>query len=519
MVFSIFMQNQNENEQQEKQKFFPHIWQEAKDAFSSKKAWVLLVFFLVLLFIGGFVPVGKIPFLRNLAYAMGYTPDETQKISLLRALFSWNEHQKILRGELPDPDAVSIFGEGGGFLTAAGARAQNKLINMRAVNSSLARRGQAQDALRGSSYSAGAANTQQDTDVKITNTNVSAATQANAAKVGDVYFGQDASVIARDKRDGYNSVNTLKKIANPNIAGGSKGPDWFDRLVDKATRSDPGLANIAKNVDKNGMLAKIGEVRDQGNNKAQKDMYYAWLFGKTARRTPNPVLKKTLAAASFNGGEMPKSVFSASGFSGVGINPDDVIADMDDVAKYLAQDKDCQEAMKAVGNTVDVLKDQIFSGIRALRFPSTCADAQNNASAYTRQLQNINAQCKKVFDSYANDLRSQCGSLNPSLGKCDNTDNLSAHLAAFLSYCENEANKCTDPDPVARAQCVEQAKKISESDFSSDTGRDSASKQKKDSFGVDDNDNPVWGDDDPRHENGFVPQIGWGGKYWLGNNY
>ena len=104
------MSNQNENEQQEKQPLFLHLWQKTKDAFSSKKAWMLLVFFLVLLFIGGFVPVGKIPFLRNLAYAMGYTPDETQKISLLRALFSWNEHQKILRGELPDPDERTIFG-------------------------------------------------------------------------------------------------------------------------------------------------------------------------------------------------------------------------------------------------------------------------------------------------------------------------------------------------------------------------------------------------------------------------
>lgn len=512
------MSNQNENEQQEKPKLLPLLWQETKDAFHSKKAWALLVFFLLLLFVGGFVPVGKLPFLRNLAYAMGYTPDETQKISLLRALFSWNEHQKILRGELPDPNAVSVFGEGGGFLTAAGARAQNKLINMRAVNSSLAKRGKAQDKLQGSSYSSLAAGAQQEADVTIANTGVSAATQANAAKVGEVYFGQDVSVIARDKRDGYNSVNTLKKIANPNIAGGSKGEDWLGRLVDKATRSDPGLANIAKNVDKGGMLSKLGGVREQGNSKAQKDMYYAWLFGKTARRTPNPVLKKTLASAGFNGGEMPKSVFSASGFSGVGINPDDVIADMDSVDKYLKQDKECQEAMSIIGGQVKETKTKLFEQIKKLQFPATCDEAFE--SKYADILSGITKACELVHQAYQNDLGSKC-SIQGTAGNCGGTDVLAGRFNSYLNYCLEKQKECdTLVDTVEQDSCkqsIQKAEQFSSEECTPNCGSAAVSQAQQDTFHVDENGNPVRNPDNPRDEGGFLPQLDWSGSFWVGN--
>lgn len=512
------MSNQNENEQQEKPKLLPLLWQETKDAFHSKKAWALLVFFLLLLFVGGFVPVGKLPFLRNLAYAMGYTPDETQKISLLRALFSWNEHQKILRGELPDPNAVSVFGEGGGFLTAAGARAQNKLINMRAVNSSLAKRGKAQDKLQGSSYSSLASGAQQEADVTIANTGVSASTQANAAKVGEVYFGQDVSVIARDKRDGYNSVNTLKKIANPNIAGGSKGEDWLGRLVDKATRSDPGLANIAKNVDKGGMLSKLGGVREQGNSKAQKDMYYAWLFGKTARRTPNPVLKKTLASAGFNGGEMPKSVFSASGFSGVGINPDDVIADMDSVSKYLAQDKECQAAMGEIGKSVGAAKNNLFQKIKGLKFPTDCEEAFS--SSYGNDLVGITNACIDVRKAYTNTLGSKC-SIQGTAGSCEETGALSGRFNSYLQYCLDKQAECAALlDPVEQENCkqsIQKAEQFSSEECTPNCGAAAVSQAKQDTFHVDENGDPVRNPDNPRDEGGFIPQLDWSGSFWVGN--
>ncbi len=511
------MQNQNENEQQEKQPLFVHLWQETKDAFSSKKAWILLVFFLVLLFIGGFVPVGKIPFLRNLAYAMGYTPDETQKISLLRALFSWNEHQKILRGELPDPDAVSIFGEGGGFLTASAAKAQNKLINLRAVNSSLARKGQPQDVLKGSYYSFDTGENKKPSDIKIGNTKVSASTQANAVQTSEVYFGADASAITRDKTDGFNSVGTLQKIKNPNIAGA--GPnDWMGQLIDKATRSEPGLANIAKNVDKGGMLSKLGGVQELGNSRAHKDLYHAWLYGKTARRTPNPVLKKTLASASFDNTEMPKSVFSASGFSGVGINPDDVVADMDSVKKYLEQDKECQEAMSSVGQTVGDAKKNLFKKIKSLKFPADCEAAFS--SSYGNDLIGITNACIEVRKAYTNILGSKC-SIRGTAGNCEETGGLAGRFQSYLQYCQDKQKECSSLlDPVEQENCkqsIQKAEQFSSESCTPNCGAAAVSQAQQDTFHVDENGDPVRNQDNPRDEGGFVPQLDWSGSFWMGN--
>lgn len=513
------MQNQNENEQQEKQPLFLHLWQETKDAFSSKKAWMLLVFFLVLLFIGGFVPVGKIPFLRNLAYAMGYTPDETQKISLLRALFSWNEHQKILRGELPDPDALSIFGEGGGFLTASAAKAQNKLINLRAVNSSLARKGQPQDVLKGSYYSFDTGENKKPSDIKIGNTKVSASTQANAVQTSEVYFGADASAITRDKTDGFNSVGTLKKIKNPNIAGA--GPDdWMGRLVDKATRSDPGLSNIAKNIDKGGMLSKLGGVQELGNSRAHKDLYHAWLYGKTARRTPNPVLKKTLASASFDNTELPKSVFAASGFSGVGINPDDVVADMDSVKKYLEQDKECQEAMEQVGGEVGDLKKNARQHILQIKgsFPATCGDVDGAGGRYRVHLDMAKRACADVNKAYGKTLKGKCN-ISITEGACT-TNKLEDRLTSFSEYCKDEEEKCKHlVTPEERAVCHQEVQNKKSEEYK---GGDCADGCGAAAIGqlVGETFNISTEDGKPRNPNasGFFSELNWGGSnLWIGN--
>lgn len=253
---------------------------------------------------------GKIPFLRNLAWAMGYTPEETQDISLLKALLSWNEHAKIMRGELPDPDAANVFGNDGGFSSARQrleSERNSNLINLRAVNASLAQQGQAADRLAGSFYSVDIGEGARGPDVRIRKGNASANTQANEAKPGEVYFGADASAVARDPKDGFNTTSSLKKIANPNIAGGGS-TDWLGGLVDKATRADAGLEGIAKSLETGGTLAQLAPVTDIGRHKAQRDMYYAWLTGMSARRTPQLVLKKRWPRPGLTARKCPKSV-------------------------------------------------------------------------------------------------------------------------------------------------------------------------------------------------------------------
>lgn len=502
-------------EQKENEKIQPlSRWQKIKNACRSKKAWLLLVFFLLLLGVGGFVPVGKLPLLRNLAYAMGYTPDETQKISFLRALFSWSDHEKMMRGEIPNPDELSIFGEGGGFLTAAGARAQNKLINLRAVNASLVRQGRPRD-LAGASYSVAPVNAGEKpkpSDISINNTDISAATQANAAQKADVFFGTDVSAVGRKKTDGYDSVGTLQKIKNPHIAGVSS-IDRLGILIDKATRSDAGLTNIAKDVDKGGILAKLGGVKEQGDSRAKRDMYYAWLMGRTARRTPNPVLKKTLAGAGFNGAELPKSVFTASGFSGVGINPDDIIADMDSVTKYLELDKECQKAMKEIGDNVVTQKQNLFNQIKRLHFPSNCQEALS--SSYGGDLDGIKATCEKIRKAYTHTLGSKC-SIGGTAGRCEDTDSLKGHFTSFLAYCRDEKDKCALLlDTAAKQACLKAVN--STKDCSPSCGTAGISQTQQEIFNVDENGNPVRNPDDPRDEGGFLPHLDWSGSFWVGD--
>ena len=254
----------------------PLLWQEVKNLARSKNVRIVAAVFLVLLLLGSVVPVGKIPFLRNLAWAMGYSPEETENISFLKALLTWNEHNKIMNGERQDPDGSNVFAGDSGSLKEQLEKAKaSQLFNLRALNASLARQGRALDALA-TAYS------QVDTGDGIKRpgvavpTNAVAKTQANSTQQAEVYFGTDSSALARNPKDGFDSTQTLKKIANANIAGGS-GTDWFMHAVDKARSMDSGLTALTQTLKKGGGLTPLNINADFNTNKARRDLYYVWL--------------------------------------------------------------------------------------------------------------------------------------------------------------------------------------------------------------------------------------------------
>ncbi len=428
----------------------------------SKKIWAVAAVLLLLLGVLSFVPVSKLPFLRNLVYAMGYTPDELKNMSFLKALLSWNDHAKMMRGELPDPDETNIFGAAGGAFNASQLAAQNKLIDIRAVNKSLAKHGQAGDNLAGSYNNPNAQKKEEDIVVK--NKNAAAKSEANAVKNGEVFFGDDISARQRDKNDGFNSTNQLKKVANPPVAGTS-GDSWMDRLIDKAVRTETDLSDFSKSRDNSGsMLAKMGDLRKIGDSRAKRDMYWAWLMGRTARRTPHVILKKTLASSGFDGAELPRSVFTTSGFSGVGINPDDVLADMDNVQKYLDQDKNCQQAMSegwamspdSNDIATAITGDEQGEGSLASKFPQNCGDlAENGAGEYTGTLNTISGQCQQMRAAYEH-IRQKCATLAIDLGnhQCESVT-LGAYVTEFASTCEEEKAACYELEgDGAQAECL-----------------------------------------------------------------
>lgn len=415
-----------------------------KEKLRSKEVWVVLVLFLLFFSLCGFVPVGKIPFLRNIAYAMGYSAEEAAKISMLKALLSWKEHQAIMRGDKADPDAVMVFGGNYGTNPRqdSSARLSSALINMREVNASLKKKGLPADRFGRIGGIDNGVDAENHSPVNIKNTAVSAATQANAQTPQDIYFGTDASLIARDPKDGFNSVNMLKKVANPNITGGGS-TDWFMSAVDKATLTDPKLDGLSKELSAGNHLSQLAPITDIGRRKAQRDMYYAWLTGMSARRVPNVILKKTLASAGFSGAEMPKRVFESNGFSGVGIHPDDVVADLDNIKLRLKNEEACEKAT-AESNLNEQLTDatQKVNSL-AGKFPSSCGSIN---SGFIDQMNSLSASCTAIKKSYDN--LTPCGlHVSPSRSgspDCAPPANLVARYDAFVNYCNEEMKKCND---------------------------------------------------------------------------
>jgi len=421
--------------------------QTVHDTLRSKRAWAVLALLLFLLAIGTLVPVSRLPFVRNLVYAMGYTPEETMRISLFKAIFSWNEHNKIMRGEISDPNAIDVFGAAEAAARAAeqargGARPQDGLFNYNAVNARHRLQGQGVEQVVGSTgYKAdGDRDEAHKSAIELSGSDVISNTDANGSKVGDVFFGQEVGGVERDKNDGFNSTNSLKRLSLPIVAGGSAsgGKDWFLERVDKAFRQDASLDGLENEMQARGLAGGLGNLK-VGNTKEERDLYWAWLTGRAARRTPQVILKKTLASAGFDGADIPKSVFLASGYSGVGINPDDVVADITTAEDYLKQDEACARAMNEEFNdSYDKAVEDMRTTIRGLggSFPVNCA-ASGNGSAFNNALASVQSQCNAMRTKFSK-VASRCAYMKVNVGN-DLCYNRFGNLANdFKSYCDEK---------------------------------------------------------------------------------
>ena len=413
----------------------------------------------ILFFLGicTFVPVGQIPLLRNLAYAMGYTPDELSHLSFFKALFSWSDHNEARYGDAADPNAIFVFGESGGFFNSKSEKATNKLFSIRSVNAYRRKQGQGQENVSGA-YTTPNSEDKRNDVVRVRDPKA-AATEANQESTGDVYFGTDANALQREKNDGYQSVNALKKISNPNVAGGTTPEDWFSRAVDRAVESDADLQGLEKNLNRTGnSLANLDRVGKIGNSRAKRDMYYAWMTGRAARRTPQVVLKKTLAAAGFNGAELPRTVFTASGPSGVGINPDEIVADLDTVQQYLKLDKKCQDALKGTSSGNMPTLDEIRGLVGGLTFPGKCSETDGS---FLTGLGRISNRCNSMRGFYQT-AQNNCSTLDIVVNErsCTN-EKLPAMYATFATYCTWKLNQCNNVPEDQQAQCREDAENYS----------------------------------------------------------
>lgn len=364
-----------------------------------KKTLVFLAILLILLITAGVVvPVGKIPLLRNMVWMMGYTPEDTEHISLLRALFSWGDKEK-LRASISADNMYSVFDRNGGADGYSQGGPRSGLINVRAVNDSLARQGRRGDFLSGQTVDREGPGGKA-TDVRLSGKESAAATQANLAKQKEVFFGADDPRVPRDKNDGFDTTKNLSKAGN--IVGAQK-TDWFGAFVDKASLQDSEDLDKMLNREGQSSLTSLADMGYIGNQKAARDLNFAWLVGKAARRSTKPILRKTLASASWNGAELPKKVFDTTGSSGIGIDPDSVVGDIGDIKQKIKEEEECKlitkEGQETLPNVMDAAKGMIGALKNEAPFPgNTCDEAALNA--WVGQVGQVESKCQEAKGTY-----------------------------------------------------------------------------------------------------------------------
>lgn len=484
--------------------------------YARKRTWAVVLLLLMLLLGGWFVPAGKIPLLRSIVSAMGYSADEAEGTSLLKALLNWREHAQIARGEKADPNELAVFTNSNVLANTIGingegadGKIKNSLYDIAMVNASLARQGKKAEGITGSAYTGPKGEEDLNAPVvSVKNSKATAATQSNA-QTAEVYFGSDASALERNKKDGYNSVNLLSKIPNPHITGGAGAGDWLDRLIDKASLESSGMEKLFDNNEGKNMKAINSAMTDLGKTRAQKDMYFAWLMSRAANRTPQVILKKTLASAGWEGGQLYDTVFTAGGFSGVNIKEQDVEVDIQKVEKYLNADEQCEKTIKATDATITNAMDNAIANINGLwnKFPTTCE--QLDSSGFLKSLNEIREQCETARSAY-NILSNGCSAMRVNVGSCT-TNKLEDRFTAYQAYCKAAADECTahsqnDPDFDVQA-CMDGRKKAAEyedGDCEDGCSTDAIKELVKDSFNV-----PIEGETN-ENASGCFSRITWG---------
>ena len=445
-------------------------------------------------------------------YAMGYSPEEAERMSFLKALLSWKDDSRRQRALAAEGDEFSVFNSGGVAAFSA-EQAKSKLLNIRSVNTALARRGRKGDDLTGS-YDAGPLASEKEKDrpaVRIKKNDAAAATQANNAKNAEVFFGEDSSSVQRDKNDAFNSVNMLKKVTNKPV-GGNSGEDSFNRMLRRGVREQVNFDNLSKALDTHGATqTNFGDAKKLGDNRVSRNMYYIWLTSRAARRTQQPALKKTLASAGFEGADMPKEIISISGASGVAIKSEDVAVDMENVKKYLELDKQCKDAIKH-GAEMAPDTTQILNQVDGLAasFPKTCGERNG---AFDNNLQSISNGCQQMKRSYEQ-VKRECNSISIKVddSQCK-SEKLSNYSQTFDAYCDDALSKCASKEtPEEQAACVASAKSLSSSNEFYDPEYPNIKLKSGDLQGDIDS---TFYDEEGRLNNGYFAGIDWGGSVWV----
>ncbi len=397
--------------------------------------WALAVLLLVFLGgISGLVPVEKIPLLRNLAYAMGFDKTDTARMSFLRALLTWTDKTIGLPGNWADEGgATTLFA--GRFnraenvpgteaeedpavgLSARFARSggQTSLIDMQALNMLQRQKGYTLDGVRGAVQLTPG---QEEADLGpavVRDDKVNVRTEANIDK-GEVFFGSDTSAVNRDFKDGYDSTKMLAKIKNPHIADGVP-IDWLFNMTQRLMQKNTPLGGVNRQLE--GARIFWGDnIAQLGKEKANRDLYYAWITSRMGQRASNVMLKKSLADVGFLGADLPQMASVALG-GGVQIDSMSFQEDQEEWKEYLEWEQKCKETIDKEGTEIEGLMKEFnnfFKNEVKVQYPGTCGEllsSSNLAETFAGKVRNT---CEKLKSNYLS-LSSACD-MSISPGDC-----------------------------------------------------------------------------------------------------
>lgn len=441
------------------------------------RRWPWVVAVLCFLFLGtitGVVPVEKIPLLRNLAYAMGFTKADTARMSFLRALLTWTDKTvgfssspeegrsslwaRLFGADTPNDEREDLAGLQARLERAGG---KTSLIDIQALNALQRQKGRALDEIKNSALVNPGSEQGQD-PAAMRDTNVSVHTEANQDK-SDVFFGSDATAAMRNFQDGYDSVNTLKKLANPYIANGTP-IDWLQNTAQRMMRSDVGLGGVNRGLQ--GTQVNWGNnTGGIGDGKPQKDLYFAWITSRMAQKTPNLMLKKALVDTGFMGADFPTMASNVVGYGGIQIDMASFQEDQEAWREYLEWEKKCKAEIndgggKIVNEAVSTFNDMFTiqggtgrAGLTQLSFPQTCeAVKTSGCDSYKTNLNTIQSACSSAQKGYKR-LETSCSMVNPpSNCSSERIQVLAGRCDSFKARCDEcaqaRANAAANGQPV-----------------------------------------------------------------------
>lgn len=383
------------------------------------------------------IPVGHIPGLRNLAWWMGFSPEDTQSVSFARALLTWSFGDETVS---PAKDEeLSLFDKQGRRKMSVEGEPPSGLFNLAAVNASLRARGRRGDYLAGA-----AGNEPQDNSPAVNHPINDWSDQARAAiekaPRPDTYFGTDAQIAARAAAENAvtrGSTGTLSLVRAPGVAGAAR-TDYLDMVVDKAAlKSNAALEQeFRKQFPSATPLSNLGGNITGTDDEAKKHLAWVWLMSRASQKAPQLMLKKQLASAGYMAMDMPKKVYDSSGEgAGVRLSGDELMGDANAENMRLQDEKKCRELAATANENIRKSMDTSQTLIDEVRrtVPKTCG---GDIGGWSQKVEGVRTHCsniKNVFNGM-----SLCGVKLKSAGRCE-TAKLDNYVTEFTGLCDTIA--------------------------------------------------------------------------------